>query len=81
MKSPNPSLARRPSVETNASTMRKNWLVFSTLMPCCRTASGNRGSASLSLFCTCTCAMSGSISAANVMVTVAWPDESAVEAM
>ena len=44
-----------------------------TCTPCCCTACGNKGSAVCSLFCTCTWAISGSVSALKVSVTVARP--------
>ncbi len=72
-KSERSSRVNPSSLETKPSTMRKLRADFATCTPCCCTATGSRGSASCSLFCVCTCAMSGSVPASKVSVTVAWP--------
>ena len=62
-----------PSLETKPTIIRKLRVDFTTCTPCCCTASGSSGSASCSLFCVCTWAMSGSVPASKVSVTVARP--------
>jgi len=62
-----------PSLETNATTMRKFFVDFATRTPERWTSRGSSGIANCSLFCTCTCAMSGLVPCSKLSVMVMLP--------
>jgi hypothetical protein len=46
-----------------------------TVMPCCWTCCGRRGTACCTRFCTCTWAVSGSVPGSKLTVMLDWPFE------
>ena len=68
-------LSIEPSLERNATSIRKPLLDLFTSTPCCTTSEGSRGVASVILFCTCTWAVSGLVPWAKVRVMLTLPVE------